>query len=628
MGGLSFLSPLFLLGALAVAIPVVLHLFRRRNDPVVPFSAMRFLHQVPIEQARRRRLQDLLLLALRVAALLLLAIGFARPYLQSPMSASEAGVTVVAVDVSASMGDAIRFARAQALALQAIDKAPAGDSVAVVRFAGRADVLVESGPDRDAARAAIAQLRPSFGPTRYHAAIARGLDVVGTRTGRLVLVTDLQSSGWTSADAVAVPARVTIEVGDVGPLPPNVGIAVLDRTPQGIRAGLVSTGPSRAVDVELSVDGKSAGRQRVTLPADGTGTVMFQGLMATAGALRAHLVAPDGIPADDQRWLALDPRPGVRALVIASPGAGLDDAVYVRRALEAAEGATEAANAWRVEVAPADRVQDASLSGVAVAVLVGTAGLDRRGAEALRRFVEHGGGLLVAVGPGVNVELLAAGLGSAFPRLRVGPPAETPYSLVPTDGRHPIFRLFDPDRGAFEQARFSRIATIATTVPASVIARFDNGAPALVDQAMGKGRLGVFASDLSNRWNDLVLQPAFVPWVVETASWLAANQAAPTTLVAGDDATGQADRPGVIDWRPAGGTSAPTKLAVNVAAQESDTRRVSAAAFVAQVPRDADDPSGAPAAAQRQEAEQGWWRYGLALMLIGLVVESAIGRRG
>ncbi len=55
---------------------------------------------------------------------------------------------------------------------------------------------------------------------------------------------------------------------------------------------------------------------------------------------------------------------------------------------------------------------------------------------------------------------------------------------------------------------------------------------------------------------------------------------------------------------------------------------MSAAAFVAQVPRDAEDRAGVPAAALRQEAEQGWWRYGLALMLIGLVVESAIGRRG
>ena len=626
MGGLSFLSPLFLIGALTVAIPVVLHLFRRRDDPVVPFSAMRFLHQVPIEQARRRRLQDLLLLALRVAALLLLAVGFARPYLQSSMSASEAGVTVVAVDVSASMGDAIRFARAQTLARQAIDKAPAGDQVAVVQFAGRADVLVEPGRDRDAARAAIARLQPSFGPTRYHAAIARGLDVVGTRTGRLVLVTDLQSSGWSSADAVSVPERVTIEVGDVGPLPPNVAIAELDQSSQGVRVGLVSTGASRSVDVELTVDGKIAGRQRVTLPADGAGDVLFRDLTAAVGAVRARLITLDGIPADDERWLVLGSRPGVRAAIIASPGAGLDDAVYVRRALEAAEGA----DTWRVEVRPADRVRDAAdLSGVAVAVLVGTAGLDRRGAEALGRFVEHGGGLFVAVGPGVNVELLAAGLGAAFPRLRVGPPAETPYSLVPTDGRHPIFRLFDPDEGAFEQARFSRIATIATTAPASVIARFDNGAPALVDQAMGKGRLGVFASDLSNRWNDLVLQPAFVPWVVETASWLAATKAVPAGLVAGDDTTGQADRPGVIDWRPAGAAAAPaTKLAVNVAAQERDARRMSGAAFVAQVPRDADDRAAAPAAAQRQEAEQSWWRYGLALMLMGLIVESAIGRRG
>ena len=51
MGEWRFLSPLFLLGALSVAVPLVLHLFRRRNDPVVPFSALRFLQAAPIEQA-------------------------------------------------------------------------------------------------------------------------------------------------------------------------------------------------------------------------------------------------------------------------------------------------------------------------------------------------------------------------------------------------------------------------------------------------------------------------------------------------------------------------------------------------------------------------------------------------
>ena len=103
MGEWRFLSPVFLLGALSVAVPIVLHLFRRRNDPVVPFSALRFLQAAPIEQARRRRLQDLLLLALRVAALLLLALGFARHYLQTPADASGVGVRVIALDTSKSM---------------------------------------------------------------------------------------------------------------------------------------------------------------------------------------------------------------------------------------------------------------------------------------------------------------------------------------------------------------------------------------------------------------------------------------------------------------------------------------------------------------------------------------------
>ena len=77
---MSFLYPAFLIGALAIAIPIVLHLLRRDVAPEVPFTAVRLLRRSPVEQTRRRRLRDLLLLAARVAALLLLAAAFARPY--------------------------------------------------------------------------------------------------------------------------------------------------------------------------------------------------------------------------------------------------------------------------------------------------------------------------------------------------------------------------------------------------------------------------------------------------------------------------------------------------------------------------------------------------------------------
>src|SRR5262249_38272095 len=103
MFGLSFLYPAFLAGALAAAVPILLHLPRRESAPLQAFTAVRFLRREPIERTRRRRLIDLLLLALRVAALVLLAFAFARPYLASGSASGGEPLTVVALDISFSM---------------------------------------------------------------------------------------------------------------------------------------------------------------------------------------------------------------------------------------------------------------------------------------------------------------------------------------------------------------------------------------------------------------------------------------------------------------------------------------------------------------------------------------------
>ena len=94
MFGLSFLYPLFLAAAAAAAIPIALHLFRRRTEAVVDFPAVRLLHKAPVEQQRRRKLRELILLALRVVALALLAFAFARPYFQSNVAAVAKGQLV------------------------------------------------------------------------------------------------------------------------------------------------------------------------------------------------------------------------------------------------------------------------------------------------------------------------------------------------------------------------------------------------------------------------------------------------------------------------------------------------------------------------------------------------------
>ena len=110
---MSFLFPLFFVGAVAVAAPIVLHLMRRERMPRLPFSDLRFLRRTTTVRARRRRLRELLLLALRVTALLLLTVAFARPYLDSTAPANQPA-SIVVLDRSASMGAPETFADAQA----------------------------------------------------------------------------------------------------------------------------------------------------------------------------------------------------------------------------------------------------------------------------------------------------------------------------------------------------------------------------------------------------------------------------------------------------------------------------------------------------------------------------------
>ena len=128
---MNFLYPAFLLGGLAVAIPIVLHLLRRDVAPDVPFTAVRLLTKSPVERSRRRSLRDVLLLAARVAALLLLAAAFARPFAPSAASAMQP-LTIIGIDRSFSMGApgglerALQMARAEAVALLC-DAVPAND---------------------------------------------------------------------------------------------------------------------------------------------------------------------------------------------------------------------------------------------------------------------------------------------------------------------------------------------------------------------------------------------------------------------------------------------------------------------------------------------------------------------
>src|SRR5262249_2588060 len=137
----AFLSPFFLFGVVAAAVPIILHLLKREPEPHVKFAAVKLLKHAPVEYTERRRLREILLLALRVLAIALLAVAFARPFRPSIAAEASSGTTIVALDTSYSLSAPGAFERAKALARGAIRSAAPGDLVGVVTFADAPQVV-------------------------------------------------------------------------------------------------------------------------------------------------------------------------------------------------------------------------------------------------------------------------------------------------------------------------------------------------------------------------------------------------------------------------------------------------------------------------------------------------------
>src|SRR5688572_14056155 len=112
---MSFLNPFFLVGALALAIPVLIHLVRKEKSEIVPFSSLMFLLKVPKRAIRQQKIKNLLLMALRLLLLALLVGAFARPYFTAdPSQAAGTGENrgiVLMLDNSYSMQYGTNFER-------------------------------------------------------------------------------------------------------------------------------------------------------------------------------------------------------------------------------------------------------------------------------------------------------------------------------------------------------------------------------------------------------------------------------------------------------------------------------------------------------------------------------------
>lgn len=628
---MAFLTPLYLLGGLFIAIPIVLHWLRRDVAPSVPFTAVRLLRGSPINRSRRRRLRDLLLLAARVLALLLLAASFARPYVAAARAAS--GATIVAVDRSFSMSAPGEMPRARALARAAIQEAQA-DRIAVVGFDEKADVLAPFGTAADA-RLAVDRIDAGFNGTRYAAAFGKAAELAagsGASRVRLVLVSDLQRSGI-EGGAAALPSHIELSVRDAGAPSKNLAVveARIEALPPkggshgdgshgeaGVAAIVRNFGSTPATaDVRLESSGRVRAARRVSIDADASATIDF-GAQAGSGPVSVRVADADGYAADNIRYAVPAARTLPRVLVVGG-APDSQQGYYVARALQASGENGPDFDVRTIGTQALNALDAREIGGQAVIVLLSTHGLDRRAHALLAPFLSSGGALFIAAGPDVDENVLSTVLDWSPPLKAQDRSAAG--ALAATDLRHPIFRPFDAVAANFGQVSFDRIWQIDPGNDWQVIARFTDGASALLERSSGRGKILLFASDLSHRWNDFPLHAVFVPFVQESVRYLGARPPAASSILVDEVPPGVAPQPGVVSLQG-------RAVAVNVDARESTLDHLTPAEFARMVARTGGETGRlSAAAAQQTEAAQHYWQYGLLLMLGALIAESFVGSR-
>jgi hypothetical protein len=539
---MNFLAPWFWLGALAVAGPLIFHLVRRTTRERVPFSSLLFLRPVPPRLTRRNRLEHLLLLALRCLVLVLLAAGFARPFLQQlfPALAPEgpARRTVLLVDTSASMRRGDLWSQALARADALLRRAGPADQVAVFTFDRTVTPRVtfeqwSAAPVNERAalaRAQLAAIQPGWAATHLDTALIRAAELAAEPAAaaaelarQVVVLSDLQTGSRTAAlQGHEWPREVTFRFEPLPP--PRAGNAALHWLPESDETAPPAEGPAAvrlrvanspdATREQFRVGWAAAGSAdfaapplEVYVPPGQSRVVALAPLPnAPAGAVR---LTGDEEPFDNLVFVAPPQPVPLRVLYFGREPAG--DPRSARFFLERAFPPTRHREVRVLAPDPAHPPPAAELEDAALAVVTVPFSPDL--GAALRPLLARGRAVLF-VPPDAAA---AASLAELVPGARLAAEERQPadYALLAElDFQHPLLAPFaDPRFSDFSKIRFwrHRRLDLGGCPEARVLARFDSGDPALVDLPAGRGRVLVWAAGWQPAESQLALATKFVP---------------------------------------------------------------------------------------------------------------------
>ena len=527
---MGLFAPWFLAALAGLALPLYLHLLKRQTSDPKPVTSLMLYESRPQSSIRHRRLRYFLLLSLRLLLLLLLILAFANPFVNRDTAAFASNrLVLLVIDNSFSMRAGTRLADAKDAAMSVLSGKGAAHAQ-VAAFGSQLRLMTKSIEDQAELRAAVQAIQPGDGHGNF-GELARAVRAMADSVHTPIefhLFSDMQRGELAATFSdMALPANVRIVTHRVvGRAQPNWTVESVDAPgqvwgkdakPIHVQAVIAGYGtPAGQRTASLVVNGKTTASKVVAVPANGRATVDFPALEVPYGFSRCEvkLDSADGFPADDLRRFAVQRSDPQKALLIHNYGDNRSP-LYVGAALSAA-----AQSAFILESISVSEAADRRPSNYAFVILSDLNSLPQLLENALTEYVRSGGSVFIATGT-------SAGARSQIPIFGARVIDTRDYSRVPdrymgvgsSDSSYPAVAKAEGWPGV----KFFYALNVDPG-DARVIVRLGDQTPLLLEKRIGEGRVMLFTSGLNNLTNDFPLHPAFVPFIEQSARYLAGSE--------------------------------------------------------------------------------------------------------
>ncbi|HEV1288113.1 MAG TPA: BatA domain-containing protein [Bryobacteraceae bacterium] len=538
---MGFLAPWFLAGALAVGLPIWIHLLKRHKTDPRLFPSLMFFEKREMSSVKHRRLEHILLFALRALMLILIALLFANPFIRrDPSAIGGKKILVIAVDHSFSMRAADHLSKAKDEARSLIAGLKPGDQAQVLALSGTVQALTQLISDPAELRVAVESIQPGDSRASF-GELARYVRTLSESTHLALevhLVSDLQKTALPPGFAdLRLDPSTTLVFHQIGKPVANFTVEnvvaparIFDPKKVRVQATIASfAAPEDKVEtskknVSLVLNNKVLQTKTVDVPTGGRAQAEFLGLDAPYGFSRGEVrvEGADSLPADDRFYFAVE-RTDPRKVLFVDDGRQGHSQLYYRAALDSSGD-----SAFQMEVVRPEVAANQEFSHYAFVVLnnVGTVGAAFEGS--LKKYVNAGGSVLIVLGPAsaaqpkvpltddtIEASAYAGREGNRF------------FNVSEIDAGHPALRSVE----RFSGVKFYQ-AIHVTPSKSRVLARLNDQTPLILERQLGEGKVLVFTALFDNSTNDLPLHASWVPFVERSAAYLAGSGAEqPVNLV-------------------------------------------------------------------------------------------------